>query len=190
MLGENTTPPITRILLKRPPPPELHRLAVKIPRFKSRKGVGDFFFSFRSNYDYDSFFIIEFLKSRIRKIIKFSKLDFCLNVTDVAESNRRRGGYWNICLEIFRARQIIKSTLINNGAVAIERQTAFWRRANSSGIPYSSRAPLSPATLSRARPIPAANFEKLTVSRRPIYFNAGRDYRCSIPLLAISSHGH
>lgn len=68
--------------------------------------------------------------------------------------------------------------------MAIERQTAFWRRANSSGIPYSSRAPLSPAaTLSRARPIPAANFEKLTVSRRPIYFNADRDYRCSIPLL-------
>lgn len=68
--------------------------------------------------------------------------------------------------------------------MAIERQTAFWRRANSSEIPYSSRAPLSPAaTLSRARPIPAANFEKLTVSRRPIYFNADRDYRCSIPLL-------
>lgn len=40
--------------------------------------------------------------------------------------------------------QIIKSILINNEVSRRSKgKTDFWRRANSSGIPYSSRAPLS-----------------------------------------------
>lgn len=40
--------------------------------------------------------------------------------------------------------QIIKSTLINNEVSRRSKgKTDFWRRANSSGIPYSSPAPLS-----------------------------------------------